>query len=64
MSKFPEVTKKIKKIKPYGRTYWSRYKDLAGRWMSGTCKTCGSPLMRNYICQYCYDPDPEGDIDE
>lgn len=58
-----EKTRKIKKIKPYGRTYWQRYKDLAERWVGGHCRTCGSPLMRQYICQYCGDLNPDSDPD-
>ena len=57
------TTRKLRRIKPYGRTYQSLQRDLVAIYAPHTrpCSTCYRPVMSGYVCQFCGDSNPTRD---
>ena len=50
---------KIRRIKPYGRTYYQRLRELVESNNNfHPCKTCGNPVQEPLICQFCGETEP------
>ncbi len=52
----------MRKIKPYGRTYNQRLKEVVCTYyIIYPCKKCGSPVNKGYCCIYCKTDTPEAE---
>lgn len=50
----------MKRIKPYGKTYYKRLiQEVEANKEYYPCKTCGNPVREPYCCTYCGDTSPD-----